>query len=125
LPYTSENDVTLRERYAWEILNMTSDQEYDKKRRKYILEFAHRIFGLSDPQISPEIREAYKMKTISLSDYALIIAKEEGLIEGMEKGMEKGKEEMAKNLLSNGIPPDVIAKSAGLPLEKIQAFVNP
>jgi predicted transposase/invertase (TIGR01784 family) len=44
--------------------------------------------------------------------------------EGFEEGIEKGKEEMAKNLLSNGIPPDVIAKSAGLPLEKIQALAN-
>jgi hypothetical protein len=44
--------------------------------------------------------------------------------EGREEGREEGKEEMARNLLLNGVPPDVIAKSAGLPLEKIQALGN-
>jgi predicted transposase/invertase (TIGR01784 family) len=43
---------------------------------------------------------------------------------GMEKGMEKGIEKMARNLMANGISPDVIAKSAGLPLEKIQSLLN-
>jgi predicted transposase/invertase (TIGR01784 family) len=42
--------------------------------------------------------------------------------EGIEEGIEKGKEEMAKNLLLNGVPPDIIAQSAGLPLEKIQTL---
>ena len=45
-------------------------------------------------------------------------------IEGMERGIEKGREEMAKNLLLHGVPPDVIAQSAGLSLEQIQALVN-
>jgi hypothetical protein len=63
---------------------------------------------------------------------ALQVWKEEGIEEGIEKGreegieegIEKGKEEMARNLLLNGVPPDVIAKSAGLPLEKIQSLGN-
>ena len=41
-----------------------------------------------------------------------------------QRGMEKGIEKMARNLLANGIPPDIIAKSAGLPVEKIQGLVN-
>jgi hypothetical protein len=45
-----------------------------------------------------------------------------------EEGREEGKEEMArkmaKNLFLNGVPLDVIAQSAGLPLEKIQALGN-
>ena len=36
----------------------------------------------------------------------------------------KGIEKMARNLLANGISPEVIAQSAGLPLERIQALVN-
>jgi hypothetical protein len=51
---------------------------------------------------------------------ALQVWKEEGIEEGIEKGIEK----MAKNLFSKGIPLDVIAQSAGLPIEKIQTFVN-
>jgi hypothetical protein len=36
----------------------------------------------------------------------------------------KGKEEMARNLLARGISPDVIAESAGLPLDKIQDLMK-
>jgi predicted transposase/invertase (TIGR01784 family) len=44
--------------------------------------------------------------------------------EGIEEGKEEMMKEMAKNLLLNGVSPDVIAKSAGLSLEKIQALGN-
>jgi predicted transposase YdaD len=126
LSLESENDVTLREKHAWEILNTTSDQEYDKKQRKFILEFANRIFWLSDPQISHEVREAYKMKTIPLSEYAQAIAKEEGIIEGMERGMEKGMErgmekgmergkvEVARKMLARRMPVSEIVDITGL-----------
>ncbi|MDR3166168.1 MAG: hypothetical protein LBU13_11415, partial [Synergistaceae bacterium] len=50
--------------------------------------------------------------------------REEGKKEGREEGREEGMEEMARNLLANGIPPDIIAQSAGLPLEKIQALAG-
>ncbi|MDR1134087.1 MAG: hypothetical protein LBL05_07965, partial [Synergistaceae bacterium] len=63
---------------------------------------------------------------------ALQVWKEEGFEEGMEKGreqgiergMEQGMEKMARNLLSKGIAPDVIAQSAGMPLEKIQSLIG-
>jgi hypothetical protein len=42
--------------------------------------------------------------------------------EGIEIGREECREEIARNLLLNGVPLDVIAKSSGLPLEKIKAF---
>jgi predicted transposase/invertase (TIGR01784 family) len=59
-------------------------------------------------------------------------AREEGMEEGMEKGMEKGREEgreetreeVAKNLLAHGIPSDIIVKSTGLPMDKIQALMS-
>ena len=38
--------------------------------------------------------------------------------------IEKGKEDMAKELIANGVSPDVIAKSAGLPVERVRALVN-
>ena len=40
------------------------------------------------------------------------------------RGMAKGKEEMAKNLLTNGISPDIIAKSAGLTVEQVRKLIN-
>jgi predicted transposase/invertase (TIGR01784 family) len=49
---------------------------------------------------------------------------EKGIAIGIAIGTEKGKEEMARNLIASGISPDIIAKSAGLPLERIQSLVN-
>jgi hypothetical protein len=38
--------------------------------------------------------------------------------------MEDMAKKMAKNLLANGVSPDIIAKSSGLPLKKIKALIN-
>jgi hypothetical protein len=38
--------------------------------------------------------------------------------------MEKAKEEMSRILFENGVSLDNIAKSAGMPVEKIQSWVN-
>jgi predicted transposase/invertase (TIGR01784 family) len=62
----------------------------------------------------------------------LIVATEESRIEGQREGRIEGQREgkiegqltMARNLLAQGIAPEIIAKSAGLPLEKIQALRN-
>ncbi|GHV41358.1 hypothetical protein FACS1894187_23040 [Synergistales bacterium] len=51
-------------------------------------------------------------------------AEQRGMEKGMEQGMEKGKLEIARNLLANGVALDVIAKSSGLPADKIQALAN-
>jgi predicted transposase/invertase (TIGR01784 family) len=50
--------------------------------------------------------------------------KEEGIEEGIEKGEEEMAKKMARNLFSNGVPLDVIAQSAGMPLERIRVLVN-
>jgi hypothetical protein len=39
-------------------------------------------------------------------------------------GKEEGKLEVARNLLVNGVSPDVIMKSTGLPQEKIRELMN-
>jgi len=49
---------------------------------------------------------------------------EKGIEKGMEKGVEKGKEEVARNLLANGIPLEVITKSTGLPEKRVRALMN-
>jgi predicted transposase/invertase (TIGR01784 family) len=41
-----------------------------------------------------------------------------------KRGIEKGKLELARNLLANGVSPDVIAKSADLSQEKIRELMN-
>jgi hypothetical protein len=110
----TENDVELREKYAWEILNTTSEQEYDKRQRKFILEFADRIFWLKDPKMDQEVREAYEMKKVSLEEYAREFAKEEGIIEGMEKGKGEKAFEVARRMLARSKPMSEIVDITGL-----------
>jgi hypothetical protein len=40
------------------------------------------------------------------------------------KGREEGKKDMAKGLLSDGVPPDIIAKNSGLTLDTLKAMMN-
>ena len=52
-------------------------------------------------------------------DDAQRIWKEEGMKRGMKEGMEKSKEEIAINLLRENLPIDLIAKSTGLTIKRI------
>jgi predicted transposase/invertase (TIGR01784 family) len=112
----------LREKYAWELLNTTCEQQYDQRQRKFIFQFTDRIFRLNGPGISQELKEAYKMQTISLEEYSKLIAKEEGMLIGEEKGIEKGIEqgieknkfEVARSMLADGLPAEKIMKYTGL-----------
>ena len=63
--------------------------------------------------------DEFKEADVMLQDIILTYSEEAEL-----RGIEKGREEMARNLLANGISPEIIAKSAGLPLERIQALAN-
>ncbi|MDR1481097.1 MAG: hypothetical protein LBI74_00555 [Synergistaceae bacterium] len=47
-----------------------------------------------------------------------------GKMEGIEEGMERGKLEVARNLLAEGMSPEVIARSVKLPIEKISKLMN-
>jgi hypothetical protein len=110
LSYESGDDVALREKFAWELLKMPCEEGYDKRQRKYMLEFTGRIFRLGDPKISEGLKEAYKLQTISLEQYVAEIDKEEARMEGMEKG----KFEVARKMLARRMPIDDIADITGL-----------
>ncbi|MDR1514191.1 MAG: hypothetical protein LBS45_00725, partial [Synergistaceae bacterium] len=79
---------------------------------KYMLEFTGRIFRLSDPRISEDLKEAYKLQTISLEQYVAEIDKEEARMEG--------KFEVARNFLKMGLPLDQIAQGTGLSVEEVR-----
>jgi hypothetical protein len=106
LSFESGDDVALREKYAWELLNMPGGEGYDKRQRKFILEFVGRIFRLSDTEISEDLKEAFKLKTISLEQYVAEIDKEEARMEG--------KFEVARTMLADGLPAETIKKYTGL-----------
>jgi hypothetical protein len=93
------DDVALREKYALEILNTTREQDYDREKRLFILEFSRRIFRLNDPEISRKLKEEYEMQTVPLREYSrqikLGIAREEGK---EEKAFEVARKMLARNM---------------------------
>ncbi|MDR0648108.1 MAG: hypothetical protein LBF92_02080, partial [Synergistaceae bacterium] len=82
--------------------------------KKFILEFAGRIFRLDDPEISQEVKEEYKMQTISLEQYVAEIDKEEARMEGMEEGKAEKAFEVARSMLARRMPISDIADITGL-----------
>jgi hypothetical protein len=71
------------------------------------------------------VSEVINMLTLEFKmEEAVQVWKEEGREEGRKEGIEKGKEEMARNLLANGVSLDLVARSAGLSVEKIQALAH-
>jgi hypothetical protein len=114
LSFESGDDLALREKYAWELLNMADEMSYDNGQRKYILEFSERIFRLKDPKMSNELREAYNMKTIPLRELSNELSKEEGIMIGEEKGKEEKAFDVARSMLADGLPAATIRKYTGL-----------
>jgi hypothetical protein len=126
------DNIGLREKYAMEILNATTEQNYDDDKKFFILDFAERIFRLRDPRVSESVKGAYKMQTVPLEEYRKQIklqnarlegmeeCMEKGMEKGIEKGIEKGREELIRSMLADGLPLQQVAKISGWPVDKVQ-----
>jgi predicted transposase YdaD len=71
--------------------------------------------------------ESLKMSEEERSMYVSVFERvytKKGREEGLREGMEKGRFDMARNLLSFGVSPDVIAQSSGLSMEDIRAMMG-
>jgi predicted transposase/invertase (TIGR01784 family) len=68
-----------------------------------------------------ELRKEGKIVRLTMMEEK--IAREQRTI-GKEEGKEEMAREMARNLLANGIAPDIIAQSAGLPIEQIRSLMD-
>jgi predicted transposase YdaD len=118
--------------YLRTLLKLLAERGWDSEDKRDLLLFLERIIDLRDKELEKQyieyrnqLSKEGKIVYIPLGERELAREIEQ---RGMEKGMEKGKEEMARemarNLLANGISPDIIAKSAGMPVEQIRSLVN-
>jgi predicted transposase/invertase (TIGR01784 family) len=78
------------------------------------------------------------MRTITLEEYSKQLAKEEGIMlgiekgiekglvqgieKGLEQGIEKGRFEVARSMISEGLPLEIIKKCTGLDEDDILAL---
>ena len=116
LSLESGNDVALREKYALELLDITDERKYDKRQRKFILEFADKIFWLNDPGINQALKEEYEMQLIPLEEYSKQLKIEAAILEA--------KFETARNLLEMGLSVEQVARGTGLSIEDIRDFLQ-
>jgi predicted transposase/invertase (TIGR01784 family) len=100
--------------------------------KRDLLLFTERIINIKDEGLIRQYREFLEQHSkegkamyvpLILRDSAAEI-EQRGREEGREEGKLEGKLEVARNLLANGVSPDIIAKSADLPLEKVRALMN-
>ncbi|GHV40798.1 hypothetical protein FACS1894187_22040 [Synergistales bacterium] len=75
---------------------------------------------VNDEKVDPKVRETWKMRWVPIDE----VVRDIHIRDAREEGEERGKKEMARNLLSNGVPPDIIAKSSGLSMNDIQCLMN-
>ena len=81
---------------------------------RIVLEYTERLYS--------ELYQSYdefKEADVMLQDRILTYSEEAEL-----RGIEKGVEKLAKSLLANGVSPDIIARSSGLPLDAVKAMMN-
>jgi predicted transposase YdaD len=123
-------------KYLRILIDQLAERGWNNEDKRDLLLFLERVIDLRDKELEKQYTEYRnrlnkegKIVYIPLGERELAReieqrGMEKGIEKGMKKGMEKGKEEMARNLIAIGISPDIIAQSAGLPLERIQSLLN-
>ena len=109
-------------------VGLLNERGWSTGEKRDLLLFIERIVNMRDETLITRYREVLEQENregkamyvpLLLRDSAAEIEQR-----GIEKGIEKGKLEVARNLLASGMPPEVIAKSANLPLNQIQGLMN-
>jgi len=124
----ANGDPLKRGEYSLELLDLIKKRGLDYKKAWLYRQFTSRILQTDAEDIESKIKEVWKMQFRPIEEVQKEIfmryAREEAHEEAKEEGKVEGKVEMARNLLKDGVAPEIIARSAGLPLEKIQALQN-
>jgi hypothetical protein len=110
--------------YMRTLMGLLAERGWSDDDKRDLMLFIERIINLQDEGLIREYRE-YRQKLSKEGKIMYIpLLEREKAKELIQSGVEQGKEEMARNLLARGVSPGIIAQSAGLPLDKIQAMMN-
>jgi hypothetical protein len=86
--------------------------------KRTVLELMDRMYR----ELYSQYRE-FREVDVMLRD-RLLTYSEEAELRGRDEGRKEGIKEVAKGMLAEGVPPDVIARGSGLPLDAIKALMN-
>jgi predicted transposase/invertase (TIGR01784 family) len=70
--------------------------------------------------IDSKVKGVWKMRFRPIDE----VVRDIYMRDAREEGREEGIEEVARNLLANGVPLDIIAKSSGLSLDDVRGLAN-
>jgi hypothetical protein len=107
-------------RYLRVAMDRLAERGLDRKDKHDLMLFIERIVNLQDEELIAQYSEhRLRLDKEGKMVYIPLLEREKA-----EELIEKGKLELARNLLENGVSPDVIAKSAELPVKKIRELMN-
>ena len=106
--------------YLRTLLELLAERGWSEKDKDDLLFFLEWIIDLRDE----ELEKKYAEYRDQLSKEGKIVYIRPGEREAVEEIKQSAKEEMARKLLANGVSPDIIAKSAGKPVEEIRKLMN-
>jgi len=106
--------------YLRTLMELLAERGWSKKDKDDLLFFLEWIIDLRDK----DLEKKYVEYRNQLSKEGKIVYIRPGEREEVEEIKQSAKEEMARNLLANGVSPEVIAKSAGKPVEEIRKLKN-
>jgi predicted transposase/invertase (TIGR01784 family) len=106
--------------YLYTLTDLLGERGWSMNDKRDLLLFLERIMNLKDEQLRTKYEE--RLEQLDKEEKIMYVSVVEEFY--TKKGREEMARELAKNLLANGVSPDVIAKSAGLPLNQIQSMMN-
>ena len=116
---TSEDDKE-RELLDWLRLIRSERKEEIEMLASKTPEMGKAVGRLKRLSADEATRLRYEARELYLMDEMARRAK--AYADGLAEGEAKGRVEMAKNLLANGVSPEIIAKSSGLSLDKVKGL---
>jgi hypothetical protein len=100
------SDPQSREKYARELLKIMRERDYDNAKKRNVLNFIGHILRLQDKDIDAELRGEFMVQFIPLSEYRELSA--------IEDAKEEKAMEVARSLVAEGVPLEIIKKCTGL-----------
>jgi hypothetical protein len=107
-----------------EIVRLLNKRGWSLEDKRDLLLFIERIVNMRDKMLITQFTEILEQENKEGKSMYIPLVMRDSAAEIARSAKEEKAKEIAQNLLANGVPPDVIAKSAGLPLEKIQGMTN-
>jgi predicted transposase/invertase (TIGR01784 family) len=129
-----------KNKYLRIAIGLLAERGWNMDDKRKLMLFIERIISLTDEGLKIQHREYLeqldregKIVYVSIAEeyytqQGIETGRLEGIkmgrLEGIETGIEKGRLEVARNLLIDGVSPDIIARGTQLPIEKIRELMN-